>query len=182
MKIAGRFNSITVDYKSGDTIVSFATTTRPTVVETQLEKIKDKPLEIKVNPESHNRSLDANALMWACLSDLAKARQDDNWKLYLEMLRKYGEFTYICVKPSAVETVKKQWRECEEIGEIDINGDKAIQLLCYYGSHTYDTKQFGRLLDGIIKEMVAEGLPEPTPKALHIALEKWEIYEKRHTK
>ena len=39
-----------------------------------------------------------------------------------------------------------------ELGEVTINGQKGIQLQCYFGSSTYDTKEFTRLLDGVISE------------------------------
>ena len=39
-----------------------------------------------------------------------------NWDCYLESLKKYGQFTYIVLKPKAVEHFKKNWREREELG------------------------------------------------------------------
>lgn len=179
MKINGRFLGISVDYHTGDTIISFATTEKPSLVESQMLKIKDKPLEIKALPKAINRSLDANKLLWHCLGELSKVRKEDNWALYLEMLRKYGEFTYICVKPSAVESVKRQWRETQEVGTVNINGEESVQLLCFFGSSTYDTKQFSRLLDGVLDEMSKENIPLPTPKELQIALERWEQYQNK---
>ena len=70
--------------------------------------------------------------------------------------------------------VKRQWREVEEIGDIKINGRDAIQLLCYYGSSTYDTKQFSALLDGVISEMQEIGLEPPTSEEMRHCLEEWE--------
>lgn len=98
------------------------------------------------------RSLDANAYLWVQLQKMAEVLRTDKWSLYLQMLKRYGQFTYIVVKPNAVESVKKQWRECEEVGEVDVNGTKAIQMLCYYGSSTYDAKEFSILLDGVLSE------------------------------
>lgn len=176
MKVLGRYKGLSVDFATGDTLVTFATTTKPALVESQMEKIKDKPLEIRANPKSQHRSLDANKLMWASIGELAKARNDDNWSVYLEMLRKYGEFTYICVKPSAVESVKKQWRETQEVGTVNINGEEAVQLLCYFGSSYYDTNQFKRLLEGVFNEMAHENLPTPDEMERQRALDRWEEY------
>ena len=77
------------------------------------------------------------------------------------MLKRYGTYTYICVKPKAVEAVKKQWREVEEIGKIDINGQESVQLLCYFGSSTMNGQEFSVLLDGVVSEMKEMGLPTP---------------------
>lgn len=130
-------------------------------------------LDIKVVKHRKKRSLDANALLWACLGDIASALRADKWDIYLKMLKRYGKYTYICVKPKVVEAVKAQWRECEEIGKININGAEAVQLLCYFGSSTYDTKEFSALLDGVISEMKEIGLAPPPSKHIKEALEQW---------
>lgn len=117
------------------------------------------------------RSLNANALLWKCLGEIAAALRTDKWEVYLTMLKRYGTFTYICVKPKAVEAVKRQWRECEVIGDISVNGDKAVQMLCYYGSSTMNTKEFSVLLDGVISEMKEMGLDTPSDRELQRAIE-----------
>ena len=63
--------------------------------------------------------------------------------------------------PKAVEAVKKQWREVEEVGRGTVNGVESVQLLCYFGSSTMDSKEFSVLLDGVISEMKEMGLPTP---------------------
>ena len=133
---------------------------------------REKVFEIKEHKEK--RSNNANRLMWECLGDLAVAMKTDKWDVYLLMLKRYGKFTYICVKPSVVDAVKKQWRECEEIGEIEINGQKAIQLLCYFGSSTMNTKEFSTLLDGIISEMKECELPTPMDRDIERAIKQFE--------
>jgi len=120
------------------------------------------------------RSLDANALLWVMLQSIATTLRADKWQIYLQMLKRYGKYTYICVKPSVVEAVKQQWRECEELGEVSINGQPAIQMLCYFGSSTYNTKEFSVLLDGVISEMKEMGLDTPTSEDMKRSLEQWE--------
>ena len=122
-------------------------------------------------PHKEKRSLNANALLWKMLGEIAAALRTDKWSVYLTMLKRYGTYTYICVKPKAVEAVKKQWRECEVIGDIDINGDKAVQMLCYYGSSTMNTKEFSVLLDGVISEMKEMGLETPADRDLQRAID-----------
>ena len=135
--------------------------------------IKDVCLLLTVKRWKEKRSLDANRLLWSCIGKLAAELRADKWDIYLLMLRRYGKFTYICVKPEVVEAVKKQWREVEEIGEIDINGDRAIQLLCYFGSSTYNTKEFSVLLDGVISEMKEAGIPTPADEEIERHMIEW---------
>lgn len=135
------------------------------------EQDREKAFEVKEYKEK--RSLNANALLWRCLGEMASALKTDKWDVYLQMLKRYGTYTYICVKPKAVEAVKKQWRECEEIGHIDINGADSVQMLCYYGSSTMNTKEFSTLLDGVISEMEEMGIDTPEQRELDKAIENW---------
>lgn len=151
-------------------IISFEVEDAPEV----FDKTKDKLLNIDIKQFREGRSKDANALLWACIGEIAVALRTDKWSVYLLMLKRYGQYTYICVPPQAVDMVKRQWREVEEIGDIKINGRDAIQLLCYYGSSTYDTKQFSALLDGVISEMQEIGLEPPTSEEMRHCLEEWE--------
>lgn len=146
----------------------------------EIEQLVDEPkVQMSIAKYRAKRSLNANALLWHCLGKIADALRADKWDIYLRMLRRYGQFTYICVKPQAVEAVKEQWRECEEIGTVDINGQEAVQLLCYFGSSTYNSKDFSVLLDGVISEMKEIGIQPPLPEDVKAVIE---TYEKHNIK
>ena len=141
----------------------------------ELESLKDKNLRIKITQDRKHRSLDANALLWHCIGKIAKSFSPprDKWDIYLDELRKYGKYTYILMDEKAVESFKQMWRETEVVGEVDVNGRKAIQLLCFYGSSTYNTKEFSRLLTGVIDEMREMGLTPPPDRQTQELLKKW---------
>lgn len=138
---------------------------------------QDREKLFDITEHKEKRSKDANALLWACLGELAEALRSDKWEVYLQMLKRYGKYTYICVKPHVVDAVKKQWRECEEIGHINIGGQDSVQMLCYFGSSTYDSKEFSVLLDGVISEMKEMGLDTPADKELERAIKRMEEKE-----
>lgn len=139
---------------------------------------KDKLYEVK---EYHPKKTNAqNRLLWGCIGDIASSLGADKWDIYLMMLKRYGTFTYICVKPEAVDTVKLQWRESEEIGEIDIHGEKAVQMLCYYGTSTYNTHDMKILLDGIISEMKEMGLETPSDREIDRVIKQMEKNNEKH--
>lgn len=131
-------------------------------------------LNIKVVKHREKRSLDANKMLWACIGDIAGAVGADKWDIYLQVLRSYGKYTYIVVKENAVDAVKAQWRECEVIGDMIVNGQRAVQMLCYFGSSTYNTQEFSRLLNGVIYEMKEVGLEPPMSEDMRAALERWD--------
>ena len=64
-------------------------------------------------------------------------------------------------------------RECEVIGKVTVNGQEAVQMLCSFGSSTYNTKEFSHLLDGVISEMKEMGLETPLSSDMKRALEMW---------
>jgi len=173
MEFTGKFDSISTDWKTGQRKVTF-TVNESTAIDQLVELEGVDKLSIKADKYRQKRSLDANGLMWVCLQSIATALRANKWDIYLQMLKRYGKYTYICVKPSVVEAVKQQWRETEELGEVQINGQTAIQLLCYFGSSTYNTKEFSVLLDGVISEMKEMGLDTPTSEDMRRSLEIWE--------
>jgi hypothetical protein len=180
MNFTGKLQNISRDWESGQYHITF-TINEPSAIN-EVDNIKEcEKLSIKAVKYRQKRSLDANALLWCCLGKIAGALQSDKWEIYLQMLKRYGKYTYICVKPNVVDAVKAQWRECEEIGRIDINGQEAVQMLCYFGSSTYNTKEFSVLLDGVISEMKEMGLEAPASEDMRRALEQWEKMQNEKT-
>lgn len=158
------------DITTGKWLLTFETVELPDI----FDKTRDKDLNLEIKQHRNHRSKDANALLWECIGRLAMALRADKWDIYLLMLKRYGQYTYIVVPPNAVDMVARQWRECEVIGDININGRGGVQMLCYYGSSTYDTKQFSILLDGVISEMKEIGLTAPTSEDMRRSIEEWE--------
>ena len=172
MDATGKLQGISKNWQNGKFLVSFEV--NENLTQETIESLQRcEKLSITAKQFRKKRSLDANALLWSCLGEIAAALRTDKWEVYLQMLKRYGKYTYICVKPNVVDAMKAQWRECEEIGKIDINGKEAVQMLCYFGSSTYDSKEFSVLLDGVISEMREMGLQTPTSGDMKRALEQW---------
>ena len=113
---------------------------------------KGKELSVEIKPFRKKRSLDANGMLWAILNQMAEVLKTSKDEVYLEMLNRYGVFTHVIVKADVVEKVKREWRTVRELGEVTVNGKTGIQLQCYFGSSTYDSKEFSVLLEGVISE------------------------------
>ena len=146
MKFTGKVESVGRDWQTDRLNITFSVNERS--AETEIDKIWN---EQKLSIEAVKK-----------------------WEVYLLMLKRYGKFTYICVKPNVVEAVKAQWRECEEVGKISLNGQDAVQLICYFGSSTYNTQEMSVLLDGVISEMKEIGLQPPMSSEMKRALEEWD--------
>ena len=133
-----------------------------------------KEMEMSISPVRRARSTDANALMWACITDISQALGIDKWECYLMMLRRYAKPVYIVCRRNAAEAFMTMWRSAEIIGEVEVNGKPAVQLLCYKGSSDFSVEEMSALLDGIISEMHSMGLETPTPTKLREAVKAYE--------
>ena len=173
MRFTGHFINLFRDWRSNELQITFAV--NESLTDSQINEIKDvDKLDIKATKHREKRSTSANGLLWHCLNRIAAALNTDKWTVYLMMLKRYGKFTYIVVRESAVEAVKKQWRTSEVVGDVIVNGQKGVQMLCYYGSSTMNTKEFSTLLEGVISEMQEMGLQPPPSKDVQSALERYE--------
>ena len=144
----------------------------------QIQELKDiiakgKQLVVELKQYRQRRSLDANGYLWLILGEMASILHTTKDELYLKMLEDYGVYTFIVVKENVVERVKSEWKTVKEIGEVIINGQTGIQLMCFFGSSTYNTKEFSTLLDGVIQEAKELGIETMTPSELSLIKSQW---------
>lgn len=172
MEWTGKLVNVSKDWQTGQFNITF-TVNEPSAI-SEIEHIKDcEKLSIKAVKHRQKRSLDANAYAWVLMQKIAEASETDKWSVYLEMLGSYGVFTHIIVKPSVVDKVKEEWRAVKELGEVNVNGRTGIQLQCYFGSSTYDTKEMATLIDGIVREAKDLGIETLPPYELERMKEEW---------
>ena len=141
-----------------------------------LAKIADEDTKVyDLVEHKEKRSLNANGLLWHCIGQIAAKMRLDKWDVYLDLLKHYGTYTYVLCKPAAVDKMREVWRETEILGEVEVGEkkEKAVQLLCYYGSSTFTTKEFSVRLEGTIETMKNIGLEPPTSVQMQEALLAW---------
>ena len=120
------------------------------------------------------RTLSQNGLMWALLTELAlflgEGKKDPDFspeKLYYSLLSKYGIAEYLETIPEAKEALKKVFKIIIKVDDREsLKGVKTQVFKCYYGSSTFDTKQMGNLIDGLLDTMA--NYQVNTPKALEL--------------
>lgn len=175
MECTGIIKSLSKDYDTDNFLLTLLID-KNSFNAAEYEKLKlHQKLKIIISKFSMKRSKDANSYMWVLLQKMAVVLKTDKWTLYLKMLKEYGEFTYIVVKPGVVKAMQQQWRESEVVGEIEVNGVKAVQMLCYFGSSTYDTKQMAHLIDSIVREAQELGIDTISPTELAQMKERWGV-------
>jgi hypothetical protein len=142
----------------------------------QLDEMKTvtdsgKMLDVEIKPHRERRSLDANAYLWVLVGKIAEVLKTDKDAVYLMMLKRYGQYTYVIVKPDAVERTMQAWRLMEEVGKT--KDGKGVQMLAYFGSSTYDSAEMARLIDGTVTEAKELGIETMTPQELAAIKERW---------
>lgn len=171
IKTTGKITGLQLDYRSKKPIASVELNAEPA----DIEKLFDLKLDIKLEKAKKKRSLDANAMLWACLSEIAGATGMPNWDAYLHELKRYGKYTHILVKEEALEDIKSLWRETEEVGK----RGNMVELICFFGSSTYNSTEFSKLLEGVISDMKDLGLVPPPSSDMRRAIEELEAREIR---
>ena len=172
MEFTGKLQSVSRDWQTGQWNITFTMNEASAINEVNNIQSCEK-LSIKAVKHRNKRSLDANAYCWVILQKIAEVLHQDKWNVYLEMLGKYGVFTHIIVKPNVVDKVKEEWRTVKELGEVSVNGMTGIQLQCYFGSSTYNTKEMSVLIDGIVYEAKELGIETLPPDELERMKVEW---------
>ncbi len=173
MECTGKLKSVSKNWISRKWEVTFEINEDITA---SIDKIKDKLLNLTAKIHREKRSLDANAYAWALMQKIAEAIHTDKWAVYLMMLERYSPvFTHIIVRPEAVERVKGEWRTVKVLGPIQVNGSSGIQLQCYFGSSTFDSKEMASFIDGIVSECKEMGIETLPPDEIERMRREWGI-------
>lgn len=134
---------------------------------------KGRALDVELKQHRERRSLDANAYLWVLLQKLAEVLRTDKDALYRQMLERYGQFTHIVVRPEAVDRFVSEWRVVRNLGAIRVNGVYGVQLQCYFGSSTYDSREMAVLIDGVVSECRDIGIETLPPDEIARMNQEW---------
>ena len=116
----------------------------------------DEEVEIKRKKRSNR----ANAYFWELLQQLCEELNIDVIKEYRKRVKELGIFKQWEIDTLNVPTFIKLWEDrgiawfTEKVEEI---GNKTI-INAYYGSSSYNSKQFSKLLDNLIQDCRSVGV------------------------
>lgn len=179
MEFTGKLLRIVKDYSTGGWAATFSINEEEALEASN--SLIDKLLTVKATVYRKKRSIDANRLFWACLTEIANKQHIDKWELYLQKLKAHGKCYPVTIPSEAFESLKASWRECESVGEwVDEFGKSKMSVLCYPGSHLYNTEEFSHLLEDVIQDMKDLGLQPPTSQEMQRSLEEWEKRSTAH--
>lgn len=138
----------------------------------------EKTYTAAIDLKHKKRSLNANAYFWLMAGKLAAVLHVEKEYIYRSYIKEIGNnFEIMPVRNDAKKQWKKNWESrglgwiCEEIG--DSKFDNYTNMICYYGSSTYDTKQMSCLIDFVVNDCKDQGIDTETPRELQKIKERW---------
>lgn len=139
---------------------------------------QSKTYDVEIRRHREKRSLDANSYAWVLLDKLAEATGIPKEEIYREAIRGIGGNTEtVCVMKEAAEKLREAWKHNGIGWMTDVLPSKlpgCVNVILYYGSSTFDTKQMSRLIDGLVQDCKAIGIETMPPDRLSALLEGWE--------
>ena len=136
---------------------------------------KDTIYDLKIDKHRNKRSLDANNYAWHLISEIANVLRESKEKIYLDMLRDYGQREYVClpanVEPSRISKYyESQATFCK--------GGKAYKTYMFYiGTSQYDSKEMAIFIDGLVQECKNLGIETLEDLEIKEMIKEMEKYE-----
>lgn len=142
-----------------------------------VDDLKDKKLSVELKQYRERRSLDANAYCWVLMGKIAEATGRTSVEVYREEIQNIGgNFDVFCCKETAVDNLRKAWSE-RGIGWItDTMPSKlkgCVNVVLYYGSSVYDTKQMSHLIEIVVQDAKELGIQTETPEEIERMISLW---------
>lgn len=134
------------------------------------DELHEGPVEVTVKKFRQKRSLDANGYAWALIDKIAAKVGISKTEVYRDHIRFIGGVSEIvCVRDKAVDRLREGWQKNglgwqTETMPSKISG--CTNVVLYYGSSTYDTKQMSSLIDHLVTTAKNLGIETMAPEEL----------------
>lgn len=171
----GRLKDLTRS-RSGEWVISIST---PEDFSAAFDEMADKEVCVEIKPARKHRSLTANGYAWALIDQIAEKTGVRKSEVYRNAIREIGGVSEtVCVIDRAVERLRASWEKNGMGWQTDTMPSKlpgCTNVILYYGSSVFDSKQFSHLLDLLIQDAEALGIPTITDKEAEKLIGKWAV-------
>ena len=134
--------------------------------------------ELSIDKVKAKRSNDANRYFWQLVGQLSakiNVSPEDIYRTYIKDIG--GNYEVVPIREDAVDTWIQAWRskgigwQSEIIGDSKLRGYKNV--ICYYGSSTYDTRQMSRLIELCVADCKEQGIETMTPSEMALMIQNY---------
>lgn len=145
----------------------------PKNVAIAIEQLKDdKDLTLQLKEYKEKRTLSQNAYLWVLCGEIAKITDLSKEEVYRQYVKDYGVYEVLPIKNSAVDSFIYKWGKngigwfCEKLGKSKIQD--YTNIIAYYGTSTYDTKEMSKLMDAVIRDCETIGISTLTKEQINL--------------
>ncbi len=139
-----------------------------------LPQLKEKPFICEIKPYRKRRSLDANAYFHVLVDKIAKATSKSAEEVKVQMVFDYGPIAkddkglIAGFKAYKEVPINKLFKYAKPIDTCIENGKVFIKYIIYKETHTLDSAEMAKLIDGTIQEAKQLGIETLTPAELQL--------------
>lgn len=176
MKLQGKLLDASLDYITQKPKLTFLINNNINSLE-EIENVELLDIEVKKHREK--RSLNANNYFWKLLRELCELQELDPIEEYKNRVRTLGIFRSMRIEPEHILAVKKSWENYGiawwvEIADTEyLDGIDFKILHLYYGSSSFNSKQMARLIDGLVQDCEAVGIPTKSQDEIDSLIREW---------
>lgn len=175
MKFTGQLTDVSIDLKTNKPKVTFIMNERSALE--SLDEIKDlDKLSIEAKKYRQKRSLDANSYCWVLIGRLAEKLNLKPIDVYRKAIIEVGVYEVVPIKDEAVERYIEVWQDnglgwlCETMKS---KLDGYTNVIAWYGSSVYNSKEMSRLVDNIVEECKTWNIETLPPQELESMKASW---------
>lgn len=137
---------------------------------------QDRTKLYEIKEHKPKRSLDSNAYCWLLLGKLQNKLNIPKEDIYKDLIRNIGSYEIIPIRNEAVDRFREVWSK-NGLGYITETTksklDGYTNIIAYYGSSSYNTKEMTRLIDLVIQECKQLDIETKSQAEINSLLKEW---------
>lgn len=161
--------------QGGEWLISFVTRENPGQL---FDDLKDVAVKVEVKKASKHRSLSANNYAWVLIDKIAEVTGKTVTEVYQNAIREIGGVSeYYGMKEAAYESFCEIWTKGHLGRQVEIIPGSAkpgwINVRAWKGSSDFDSSQMARLIDSLIQDAEAQGIPTVPDEEVERMVSRW---------
>ena len=161
--------------RDGEWVISFST---PEDFREEFDRLAETEVRVEIKKASKRRSLSANNLAWELIDKIAERTGIGKTEVYRSAIREIGGVsTYAGLRDDVIPAFRASWeaghtgRQVEVIEGSTKPGWSNIRI--YFGSSEFNTEQMSRLINILMQDAEALGIPTVSPQEEERLLAQW---------
>ena len=152
-----------------------------------LRLLENEFLEIDIKKKGEKRSLQANAYMFALLSQLSKKLGNSLGNQYVMAIKDYGQIVEgMAMHKKVLPTFESDYNAkatslqhtlslVDVTNEFTSKGVEWVEVIVYRGSSMYDPVEFSKLLNGVVSDCLSQDIETLPPEELNRLMKEYEV-------